>query len=106
MLIAAQQNRTKQVNLLSQCEAPPMPSKLDLVLIAVSIAAAIGLIERSHSIVIDPPDLVALATQATACSDEASVRYGISRMLFLDDGFVSGMPPRRAVSEATNCAGN
>ena len=83
-----------------------MPSKLDLVLITVSIAAAIGLIERSHSIVIDPPDLVALATQATACSDEASVRYGISRMLFLDDGFVSGLPPRRAVSEATNCAGN
>jgi hypothetical protein len=58
-----------------------MPSKLDLVLITVSIAAAIGLIERSHSIVIDPPDLVALATQATACSDEASVRYGISRMV-------------------------
>jgi hypothetical protein len=82
-----------------------MPSKLDLVLIAVSVAALVGFIERSHSIVIDPPDLVELAISATACTDQASMRYGLSRMMFLEDGFVSG-PPRRAAFEATNCERN
>jgi hypothetical protein len=83
-----------------------MPSKLDLVLIAVSVAAVVGFIERSHNVVIDPPDLVERATQTTACSDQASARYGLSRMLFLEDGFVSGPPARPAASEATNCERN
>jgi hypothetical protein len=80
-----------------------MPSKLDLVLIAVSVAAVVGFIERSHSVVIDPPDVVELATSATACADQASMRYGLSRMMFLEDGFVSGTQARRAIAEATGC---
>ena len=78
-----------------------MPSKLDLVLIAVSVAAVAGFIERSHSVIIDPPAVV--ATSATACADQASMRYGLSRMLFLEDGFVGGTQARRAIAEATSC---
>ena len=76
------------------------------VLIAVSIAAVVGFIERSHSIIIDPLDPIELATQMTACSDQASARYGLSRMMFLEDGFASGLPPRRAALDATNCERN
>ena len=78
-----------------------MPSKLDLVLIAVSVAAVVGFIERSHSVIIDPPDVV--AAPATACADQASMRYGLSRMMFLEDGFVSGTQARRAIAEAMSC---
>jgi len=76
-----------------------MPSKLDLVLIAASIAAVVGFIERAHSIVIDPPDAIELAAlPAPACSDDE--RYGASRMVFLEEGFLSGVRPRGADYQA------
>jgi len=69
-----------------------MPSKLDLLLIAASVAALVGFIERAHSIVIDPPDAVELASRpAPACSDDE--RYGANRMVFLKEGFVAGVRP-------------
>jgi hypothetical protein len=80
-----------------------MPSKLDLVLIAASIAAVVGFIERAHSIVIDPPDAVEPASlPAPTCSDDE--RYGTSRMVFLEEGFLSGFRPSAADSRA--CAPN
>jgi hypothetical protein len=72
-----------------------MPSKLDLVLIAASIAAVVGFIERAHSIVIDPPDAVELAAlPAPSCSDDES--YGGGRLVFLEEGFLSGVRPSSA----------
>jgi hypothetical protein len=76
-----------------------MPSKLDLVLIAASIAAVVGFIERAHSVVIDPPDAVELAAlPAPTCSDDE--RYGSSRLVFLEEGFLSGVRPRGADNQA------
>jgi hypothetical protein len=72
-----------------------MPSKLDLVLIAASVAAVVGFIERAHSVVIDPPDAVELAAlPAPTCSDDE--RYGSSRLVFLEEGFLSGVRPSSA----------
>jgi hypothetical protein len=76
-----------------------MPSKLDLVLIAASIAAVVGFIERAHSIVIDPPDAVQLVA-LPICSDDDSLRYGTIRMEFLEEGFLSGVRPSGADNEA------
>ena len=79
-----------------------MPSKLDLVLIAGSIAALMGWIEHGHSVVIDSPDLIELASlaPAPACTADDSIRYGMSQMVFSGDGFVSGAPERPNLPEA------
>jgi hypothetical protein len=79
-----------------------MPSKLDLVLIAGAIAAVMGWIERGHSVVIDSPDPIELASlaPAPACSANDSIRYGMSQMVFSGDGFVSGAPERPNLHEA------
>jgi hypothetical protein len=80
-----------------------MPSKLDLMLIAASIAAVVGFIERAHSIVIDPPDPIELASApAPSCSNDDG--YGARRMVFLEEGFLSGFRPGAADSGV--CARN
>jgi hypothetical protein len=73
-----------------------MPSKLDLVLIAASIAAVVGFIERAHCIVIDPPDAIELASlpAPTTCSDDE--RDSSSQLVFLEEGFLSGVRPSSA----------
>jgi hypothetical protein len=83
-----------------------MPSKLDLVLIAGSIAAVMGWIERGHSVVIDSPDPIELASlaPAPACSENDSFRYAMSQMVFSGDGFVSGALERPSLPEARSPA--
>ena len=79
-----------------------MPSKLDLVLIAGSIAAVMGWIERGHSVVIDSPDPIELASlaPAPACPPDDGIRHAMSQMIFSGDGFVSGAPEPPNLPEA------
>jgi hypothetical protein len=66
-----------------------MASKLDLVLIAGSIAAVMGWIEHGHSVVIDSPDSIELASPMRSCTENESVRYSMSQVAFVGDGFPS-----------------
>jgi hypothetical protein len=78
-----------------------MPSKLDLILIVGSIAVVMGWIEHGHSIVIDSPDLIELASRAPAPACPANEsRYRTSQIEFSGDGFVSGLPERQDLPEA------
>jgi hypothetical protein len=73
-----------------------MPSKLDLVLIAASIAALVGFIERAHSIVIDPPESVEVLWQPPANScreDDVNERVRFSSY---NEGFIGVLPPDRS----------
>jgi hypothetical protein len=101
MFIALQQMQANRFLPPSKHEGY-MPSKLDLVLIAGSIAAVMGWIERGHSVVIDSPDPIELASlaPAPACPADDSIRYGMSQMVFSGDGFVSGAPERQNLPEA------
>ena len=67
-----------------------VPSKLDLLLAAATLAALIGFAERGHSIVIDPPDQVALELP-TPCVDAEQTRGDTSPAVFPEDLFVSGL---------------
>jgi hypothetical protein len=86
---------------------PLMPSKLDLTLIIATVAALVGFIERGHSIVIAPPEAIELAklTSARSCADDEDMRYGTSRMVFLEEGFISAAPTRRGqpAARSANC---
>ena len=79
-----------------------MPSKLDLVLIAGSIAAVMGWIEHGHSVVIDSPDSIELASivPAPRCAESENIRYRTNWMDLSGDGFVSGAPDRQDLPEA------
>jgi len=80
---------------------PPMLSKFDLVLIAASVAAAVGFIERGNNIVIDLPDPPVLAPYrpATSCSEDE--RGGANDVVFLEGGIASGMRGPRTAAERT-----
>src|SRR5262245_11796394 len=76
-----------------------MPTKLDLLLLAAAIAAAVVWIEHEHRVVIDPPDqpelaLPVLASRVPACSDSDS--QGDDRLVFLEGGFTSRIRNRQA----------
>src|ERR1700681_2659648 len=94
MFIALQQTQVKQLSAPPSKHEGHMPSKLDLVLIAGSIAAVMGWIEHGHSVVIDSPDPIELASLAPppACSADDGIRYVMSQMVFSGDGFVTGGP--------------
>jgi hypothetical protein len=79
-----------------------MPSKLDLTLIVATVAALVGFIERGHSIVIAPPEAIELAKIASPrpCADDEDVRYGLGRMVWLEEGYVTA-PYTRYPSAAT-----
>jgi hypothetical protein len=80
----------------------PMPTKLDLVLIAACFAAVVGFIERGHRVIIAPPEAVEVATLASAgpCADDESPRFSTSRMMFVEEGYLAGPPIRRTPREA------
>jgi hypothetical protein len=101
MFIALQQTQAKQLSAPPSKHEGHMPSKLDLVLIAGSIAAVMGWIERGHSVVIDSPDPIELASlaPAPACPADDGIRYEMSQMIFSGDGFVSGAPERSDLPE-------
>jgi hypothetical protein len=82
-----------------------MPSTLDLVFIAGSIAAAMGWIEHGHSVVIDSPDIIELASRAPdlPCSQNAGVRYGLSEIIFLGDGFMGGPDQQDLPAAVSSC---
>jgi hypothetical protein len=103
MFIALQQMQANRFLPPSKHEGY-MPSKLDLVLIAGSIAAVMGWIEHGHSVVIDSPDPIELASLAPppACSADDGIRYVMSQMVFSGDGFVSGAPERPNLPEAAS----
>jgi len=80
-----------------------VPSKLDLLLAAAAIAALMGFVERGHSIVIDPPDQVALEAPATSCVEIEHARGAATPTVFPEDLFVSGLigqPPVELPSAA------
>ena len=77
-----------------------MPSKLDLVLIVGSIAAVMGWIEHGHSVVIDSPDSIELASPKPSCSESESVRHGMSQVAFTGDGFPSEPIEQASSSES------
>jgi hypothetical protein len=87
---------------------PFMPSKLDLTLIVATVAALVGFIERGHSIVIAPPEAIELGklTSTRSCADEEDMRYGTSRMVWLENGFITGPPVRSASAGARSPACN
>jgi hypothetical protein len=87
-----------------------MPTKLDLMLIAACVAAVVGFIERGHSVIIGPPDTVEVATLASApaCPDDENLRYGTSRLVFVEEGYLAGPPLRRNARDArpSGCESN
>ena len=76
-----------------------MLSKFDPVLIAASIAAVVGFIERGHNVVIGPPDPPVLAAflPATSCSENNG--NGADDVVFLEGGIASGMGGPRTTAE-------
>jgi hypothetical protein len=83
-----------------------MPSKLDLVLFAATAAALVGFIERGHSIVIDPPEAIELAkpTSPQSCADDEDARYGLGRLVWLEEGYVTAPRPRHQSASARSPA--
>jgi hypothetical protein len=82
-----------------------MRSTLDLVFIAGSIAATVGWIEHGHSVVIDSPDIIELASRAPdlPCSQNTGARYGLSEIIFLGDGFVAGPDLQDLPATVSSC---
>ena len=80
-----------------------MLSKLDLVLIAASLAAVVGSIERGHNVVIGPPEAVEFAlVPAGACLDDVDETV---RLSYYDEGFLGGpLPP--AHRRGPTCGGD
>jgi len=62
------------------------------VLIAASIVALAGYVERGHSVVIDPPETVAIAplSIAATCMDDDDQA---NRVVMLDEGILAELPP-------------
>jgi hypothetical protein len=81
-----------------------VPSKLDLLLAVATMAALMGFIERGHSIVIEPPDQIALAAPATPCVEIVHARGDMTPTVFPEDLFASGFfgPPPIA-AERRSC---
>jgi len=82
-----------------------VPSKLDLLLAVATIAALMGFIERGHSIVIDPPDQVALKIPATSCVAADRTYTDAAATMLPEDLLVSGLlgaselPPERSACD-------
>jgi len=83
-----------------------MPSKIDLLLLAAAIAAAVVWIEHEHRVVIDPPDQPELAAPVLAALDPACSdgQNGDSdRLVLLEDGFIARVRNRQAERAAWGC---
>jgi hypothetical protein len=83
-------------------EARTVPLKLDLVLIAASLAAVVGLIEHAHIIVIAPPDDIELASSAPGRSCVEDDSDEIVRLVYYEEGFL-GEPRTVAVRRDPAC---
>jgi hypothetical protein len=69
-----------------------MATKLDLAIVAASLAAGLLLVETSHRTDLEMPKPAAAAPDVCA---EADRGYAISRMMFFDGGFAAGTDRRR-----------
>jgi len=75
-----------------------MPTKLDLVLIALLLAVALVLLENSHRVLIAPASAEPTASSNPCAA--ADLRYAANRLTFLTGGYISGVRPRQLAADA------
>jgi len=80
-----------------------MPTKLDLAVIAILLAAGLTSLESSHRIELTAAAIAAPLPPEDECAS-ADMRYGANRLMFFDGGFASGSRPRQLLADApANC---
>jgi hypothetical protein len=77
----------------------PMPTKLDLAVIAALLAGGLVFLEASHRIDLASPAAAEPAPEPDVCAS-ANLHYAVNRLTFFEGGYVSGVRPRQLAADA------